>query len=234
MRIKRRNVERLASLSALGAGALGVAAGTAQASEILFLPLPPGLVVGFSSFAATSTSFSFPCIAFGVKTDTRKVSGWTTLGVIAFGLSYGNPFFFKVRGSFLSIVGPGVKWSSAPGGSHSGRFAIATRGYKGTASVKYGSGGSNHGNFTNQYALFQFQLGGNPFYGWLELSSSVSATSGPDVTLEGIAIDASGAQIAAGDTGIPEPSTMALTGLAALALGAAGLRRWRAARKPAA
>jgi hypothetical protein len=58
---------------------------------------------------------------------------------------------------------------------------------------------------------------------------------GPKVTVEGFALDTSGALIKAGDTGaVPEPSTMALTGLAALALGATGLRRWRAARKPAA
>ena len=234
MRIKRKNVERLASLSALGAGALGVAAGTAQASDIIFIPLPPGVVVGFSSNASSSFDFPLPDIAFGVRTATRTRTGWTTLGVIAFGLDYGNPFFFKVRGSFLSIVGPGVKWSNAAGGSHSGLYAIATRGYRGTSSVKFGSGGSHHGNFTNQYALFEFEFLGNPYYGWLELSSSVSATSGPDVTVEGIAFDVSGAQIPAGDTGIPEPSTMALTGLGALALGATGLRRWRAARKPAA
>lgn len=43
MRIKKKNVARLASLSALGAGALGVAAGTAQASIISGAP---GVVIG--------------------------------------------------------------------------------------------------------------------------------------------------------------------------------------------
>jgi hypothetical protein len=51
-----------------------------------------------------------------------------------------------------------------------------------------------------------------------------------DVTLVDWAYDTSGAQIFAGDTGTPEPSTFALSGLAALALGAKGLRSWRAAR----
>jgi hypothetical protein len=51
------------------------------------------------------------------------------------------------------------------------------------------------------------------------------------VTLVDYAYDASGAQIPAGDTGVPEPSTLDLTGLAALALGAKGVRAWRAARK---
>jgi hypothetical protein len=49
------------------------------------------------------------------------------------------------------------------------------------------------------------------------------------------AYDTSGAQIAAGqlESAVPEPDAFALTGLGALALGAAGLRRWRAARKAA-
>jgi hypothetical protein len=234
VRIKKKNVARLASLSALGAGALGVAAGTAQASDIIFIPLPPGIVVGFSSSVLSGASFPVLSNIFAVRTASRKKSGWTTLGVIAFGFGYSNPFFFKRRASFLSIVGPGIKWSNAPGSTGSGPFAIATRGYKGTTGVKFGGAGSNNGNFSDQYALFQFQAGGNTLYGWLELSSSVSAFSGPDVTLEGLAVDISGAQILSGDTGTPEPSTMALTGLAALALGAAGLRRWRAARKRAA
>jgi len=36
MKIKKANLKRLASLSALGAGALGIATGTAEASSIVF------------------------------------------------------------------------------------------------------------------------------------------------------------------------------------------------------
>jgi hypothetical protein len=54
-----------------------------------------------------------------------------------------------------------------------------------------------------------------------------------DVTLVDYAYDKSGNQIPAGDTGVPEPSTFVLTGVAALALGAKGLRAWRLARNGA-
>jgi hypothetical protein len=133
------------------------------------------------------------------------------------------------------VSGRSVPGAATSGGGTTGWHTVSghnTPGYYKYHTNLWAKGaGANNGNFTNQYALFHFQSYGTTLYGWLELSSSVSTTSGPVVTLEGLAYDTSGAEIPAGDTGpTPEPSTMALTGLAALALGAAGLRRWRAAR----
>jgi hypothetical protein len=62
------------------------------------------------------------------------------------------------------------------------------------------------------------QFGSNPAFG-------------PDLTITAFAYDDAGNLLAAGT--VPEPSTAVSTGLAALALGAAGLRRWRKTRKAA-
>ena len=53
-----------------------------------------------------------------------------------------------------------------------------------------------------------------------------------DTILVDMAYEDSGATIQAG--AIPEPGTAIPTGLAALALGATGIRRWRKSRKQAA
>jgi hypothetical protein len=65
------------------------------------------------------------------------------------------------------------------------------------------------------------------------MERQIGHPNGPNVTLIDWVYNLSGGQIPAGDTGTPEPSTLALSGLAALALGAKGLRSWRAARKAA-
>jgi hypothetical protein len=76
-------------------------------------------------------------------------------------------------------------------------------------------------------------------YGWIELEVAVSGSTGPDVTVKGWAWEDSGLYLAAGSivgeaVPTPEPATFALTGLAALAFGAKGLRQWRKSRKKAA
>jgi hypothetical protein len=97
--------------------------------------------------------------------------------------------------------------------------------------------------FNNLYSLFEFTDGSNTLYGWIQLSYTVSGQFGPDaifgpeLTIHDFAYDDSGALIGAGQTvdasQVPEPSTAVSTGLAALALGAVGLRQWRKARQPA-
>ena len=75
------------------------------------------------------------------------------------------------------------------------------------------------------YAAFRFYDAGQSYDGWLELSAAPSE-GGVGLTLDAYAYDS--------PASVPEPSSFVLSGLGALALGAEGLRRWRAARKQAA
>jgi hypothetical protein len=84
-----------------------------------------------------------------------------------------------------------------------------------------------------RYFLFNFSDDGKTLYGWGQLDSSVSQTSGPDVTFVDYAYDTTGARIAPGETSaVPEPSETIPLALSALVLGAAGVRRWRKAQNP--
>jgi hypothetical protein len=159
-------------------------------------------------------------------------------------LGFGNLRFATANGKLL-LVNAGALWNHPQTGSsdlvgmriwtyHASRVGTSSQ-------IVTDHSTRGLGNFTDRYALFTFTLGNGPLYGWVKLSQSVTNSwggnnsYGPLVTVEGFAYDTTpNEKIAAGDTGIsatPEPGTFALTGLAALALGAAGMRRWRAARR---
>ena len=234
--LKSKTAKKLASISALGAGALVLApqtadAGTIEYSGIINQTLHPGDIWAMGD-NGTLKPPAFGLLRFNVFTSYNSFAG-LQLG--------GHGFWFNTVGlrtvsgysspGFLKLVSPGavqpfLYYSHFP---HIASFL--------TGSGQLLKGGN--GIFQNRLALFSFtrqnSTGGSSGYihGWLRLS--VNATSNPlnaELTVVDYAFDDSGALIAAGDTGAaPEPGTLASSGLAALVLGAEGLRRWRAARK---
>jgi hypothetical protein len=230
MRIKKANLRRLASLLALGTGALGLAAGTAEASSIVY----SGVVderVGWSPGLPGLAKFHFHN---GIRAELYLIG---TLGCVSGGCS-ATGVGLSARGrhsTSMRLLGNGLFISAfplsatfdTPDGKPYGGHRIASRAIStGGRETKF--------NHTDRYLLFEFTGGDLPHaeYGWAQLNVTITS-AGPDATLVDWAYDTSGAEIPAGDTGTPEPSTFALTGLGALALGAKGLRSWRAASKTA-
>jgi len=112
MKIKRKNLARLASISALGAGALGVGAGSAEAG-IVYTPI--NTKVGFSP----GSQFSFSLFPGG---GSGGFSLYTNYGYHFRGFSggYSVSAFLKIVLSGLSGMrfqpapGPGAIWNGTP------------------------------------------------------------------------------------------------------------------------
>jgi hypothetical protein len=245
--LNRKSMRKLASLTALGAGAVTLPAENAEASVIYSGPIDAkvGIATGYAN------DYTSPLLPGGADFDfhlissvSRTVNGGSVHVISLYAKGLGGPkgpFFERFQtnppfpGSALKVVNAGVLWSSA---APLNNILLAIRYWSGIFAVKYGLS-----SFTNQYAMFRFNgCGSSPCYGWIDLSLSVTnfpgkghnGSAGPNLDIMGFAYDDTGALVPAGYTGpnsIPEPSTFELTGLAALALGAEGLRRWRAARQ---
>jgi hypothetical protein len=280
MKLNPADARRLASLSALAAGALVAGAGTAEAGPIVgTLNLPNGLV-GFSnnyafSVSGLSATHGAKVFSFHLVSGLSAKTGFSgSRNNVNFNGS-GNAHFKATAAGLLALFSPGRKFSTAAGANNTMGVAAWRSWFKTSHSVlvpgtqqtfisspaaKTTNGTGVHGfytltsgfstprtyshssrsgaPYTDQYALFQFTCPAGNCYGWLELSLINNADAfgmgngfGPDMQLVEWGYDNTGAQDPAGDMGgVPEPGTLATTGLAALVLGAAGVRRWLAAR----
>jgi hypothetical protein len=254
---KRARLKKLASLSALGAGAVALTGTNADAgiiSDVLdgkvgfdpangfgqsfqfHLPGIPQTLLSFHTYTKINVAPTFQSFTRGLKIQATNGARFAGRSVYLTGprvtIRYFTPFsagytFASYRPAFTSTRF-GRYWSAWQTAYGSGTSAS----YFGLSSP-----------FTDKFLLFKFGDASNPNYGWLELSYSFSNVFGPDpaagpnlsITAYGYETDP-GVQIAAGALGsapAPEPGTAELGGLAALALGAEALRRWRKTRKAA-
>lgn len=250
MKLDQKCTTKLASLSALGAGALVAGLGTANAAPIV-QTLPPGKV-GFDSgynpsFGATNSLFG----GAGFNLFTQRNTGGTvsegkSRRIMFSGLGAGLNFKFATSDAFLKIVGSGATLGAANlagAGKVATRFWIThihTTTFSSTYTTR--SHKRSPAPFSNKYALFTFTFDAQTYDGWVELSldknanvSGTSANLGPDMTITEWAFDSS--NLPAGSTGsqgaVPEPGTLASTALGALMLGALGVRRWKQAKRAA-
>jgi len=257
VKIKKQNLTRLASISALGAGAMAISAKNAHAGVVYTSFSQPVNTVGFSSSAFSA--FPVNAVVAGGFGGFDLFTTVNLLGPRFFGShsSFSATLFFKIalKGldglRFQSAPGPGFIWNNtAPTftskilrskGSFILRTATlrkytpATNGksittYQPVPHTFYSSAilQDRTGDF---YFLFKFNpTGSQDLYGWLHLNGHCNC--GLDTEVVGMAYDDSGAFVEMASA--PEPATAVPTGLAALALGATGLRRWRKSRKQAA
>jgi hypothetical protein len=231
MAYKRKTITKLASLSAIGVTAM-VSGEAAKAGSVVY----SGVINEHVGFNGSAKSFSATLGAAGkFKFATHKSNPGTTGNLHIWkvdGTGAGGGLMFAAESGHMQIFGAGATWGAR---SASGAPEIAGKRFFGLNTFSHSTGGGN-AHFTDEYALIHFGSGAGE-YGWIELSLAVnnaggsSGTNGPNLTIVSYAYDTNGAILPAGSmTGLPEPSTFELSGLAALALGAAGVRRWRAAR----
>jgi hypothetical protein len=266
-----KSLQKLASLSALGAGAIALTADKAEASTIIShtgIDLRVGFDCGCSSghqpyLSSTVISLNagalagFAAMAFHTAHYPGPTSNNPRLFVLGFGLAYhlvpnttgsgSHPvaaqFQFKAVhnsfpgthpfNNFIGLYGAGAIFTTGPGVT--GPYPVVQR------YIRYNPSGTSSASQssslfpsspTNGYALFKFDdpgCSGSTCYGWVQMQVAFQPY-GPNVDILGWAYDTSGNPLPAGETGVPEPSTLAMSGLAALALGAKGVRQWRRAR----
>ncbi len=243
MVLKRNTVKKLASLSAFGAGVLAAGAQDAQATVIFSGTI--NAKVGFDVGNGFGAGYTSPALgAGGPHFKFTAQSGFTANHVnsfkkILFNNAGGLNFAAGGSGQVVAqVFSAGATWGAAAG---FGNGLVESR-FIGGGHTPFAYSLAGPGPFTNKYFLINFGPG-NSLYGWIQAtlavskSSSSSGTFGPNLTIINYAFDDTGFKLAAGSTvgapppsSTPEPSTFGMLALGALAFGAAGVRRWRAAK----
>lgn len=236
--LKRANRKRLASLSALGAGVLGVAVSPANANDIVFsgvinvvVPNPihsytiPG-PNGAGGVVKIPPSCQLVCYASDSVAILSKPGKFGTQFRVL-----GTGSRNTVSGSVAQAEPVGAVWGTVAGKSVKSADILIQF---------YGGGIETRFSSTDRYLLFRFRGGAlkHDMYGWARIQ--LTAFPNTEVGIVDWAYDPTGVHLPAGyhgtgqtdevEAGTAGPTSFEATGLPALALGASGLRRWRGVR----
>jgi hypothetical protein len=231
-KLKRTNASRFASLTALGAGALGVAASPASASDIVF----SGVINAEFPYTIPGPNGAGGALAYKIDCEFTCFNVGHLTYIVSKPGNYGTQFRLLATGpqNSWALGEPlGAVWGTVAGKSTKSANLFST--YDGLPYTGFTS--------TGRYMLFRFEGGAlkHPFYGWARIQ-----VNHPSRFVEVVdwAYDPSGVHIPAGyhsnggqvvpeEVGTEAPAAAEATGLSALALGAPGVRRWRYARRAA-
>ena len=215
----RNDSSKLVSLLALATGAVAIPQ-TSEADVIVTDLSGSPVSIGFLA----NTSFTInnlPGAArlgfqFGAHGSLSTESRWILAGQVA-----GYVRLKTTGAAFLLIHVPaGGTWNNIGGVEK----AVGTVG-----SAYYASHRPNP--YSHDYILFKFQdsTQANALrYGWVDVSldnNNLNTGEGPQLTIWRYAYDTTGTVLAAG--AVPEPGSVSLLALGALALGAKGVRSWK-------
>jgi hypothetical protein len=209
----KAETSKLISLLALAAGAATIP--QTGIADIIYTP--GGETVSFD----TSHFFTIMNLPGNAQIGFTAHAGGTFSSIRSVTMGKRGSGYINMK---VALLGPGRHW-----GTIAPSVSVASHALLGTAN-DIGYGGRP---FNNLYITFEFKdssQAGDPLrYGWINLSMANGNLSTfldyPKVTVNGWAYDTTGAQVPTG--AVPEPNSMSLLALGALALGAKGVRTWR-------
>jgi hypothetical protein len=200
--------------------------GTVRAGGVSFRTKAATAPRGQALIALAKKGQTFRQVGVGAGSGLLGFSGYKTGAFVGrYWHLYGPPVFASAHDHRYKTVGNGFRRETRERVFRNVHDGVGSSGFtRYTQQTRYTLAG-----YGKEYALFTFDVGSQTDYGWLELS--LGGSFGPLVRLIGYAYDTTGQPISAG--AIPEPKHLPLA-LGALALGAIGVREWRAKRKAAA
>ena len=218
------------------AGAIAIAGGTNAYGAIVSVPVPADLTNTAGS--TTTTAVNWDVNSDGVFDFTFQ-NRYPNTAAGNYGVVWQlnmNPFLnTQATNGVIGYQGAFVRYASAltlgtPIVAGSAAFSTATQVTLGSR-YSYGpSGVFNYGGFaaavppgTQRYAGFRFNVGGQSYNGWIQLSVNAGILDFTNAAYENVA----GATINAG--AVPEPGTMALLAIGAVGVVGAVAKRRRSA-----